>query len=320
MPKYRPFSAVITSHRDGWLYGHSGDEYDVYRPLHMTLDGWMYATHSFGQVLTNGKSVFGAIRKSGYLLPEIDRNSATLKRSPTGQGSMFPIDAIAGDDKLVFFRPGSPLPGAGAFFFAARSLILDFGGRVGTDILGDYKRILEKAMADFGLPYNKWTHARESIKHKELDLLEQMKGELTGDEAYKMRDEIFTKFDSDLRWAILDLPQEIVEEFYVRVQRFRDTERSGGLEAADFVDRLEAQQAIGYPGAAINYSERYEITVEGRVPIDSAFGWMYNTTNGVDFGFREEFYPYYEYVELLDRAVASRLNPDTYFLEDVVNI
>ena len=253
-------------------------------------------------------------------MPEIDRNSATLKHSPTGQGSMFPLDAIAGDDKLVFFRPGSPPPGAGALFFVAKSLILSFGGKVGEDLLGDYKRNLQTVMSDFGLPYNKWTHEREHVKHKELDLLEQMKGDLPREEVFRMREEIFAKFDPDLRWAILDLPQEIVEEFYARVQSIRNTNRFGGPVAADFVDSLVTQQSIGYPEAVANWSEKFEITVEGRVPIDSAFGWTYNTTNGVNFGFREEFYPYYEYVELLDRATALRLNPGTYFLDDVVNI
>ncbi len=320
MSRFRPFSAVITSRKNGWLYGHSDDEYDVYRPLHMALDGWLYASHSFGKVLTSGKSVFNVIKKSGYLLPEIDRNSATLKQSPTGAGSMFPIDAIAGDDKLVFFRPGSPPPGAGAFFFSARSLILDFGGRVGTDLLGDYKRTLERVMSDLGMPYRSWVDGRQRPEYRELQLLDQLGTELSWEERNRLKDEIRAKFSTDLRWAILDLPQEIVDEFYVRVQDLRAKERSGGPEAADFVDSLEAQQAVGYPVAVINWSEQYEITVEGRVPIDAAFGWMYNVSDGVDFGFREEFYPYYEYVELLDRAVALRLNPDTYFLEDVVNI
>lgn len=320
MPHYKPFSATITSRKNGWLYGHSADEYDVYRPLHMALDGWLYASHSFGQVLTNGKAVFNAIRKSGSLLPEIDRNSATLKRSPTEAGGMFPIDAIAGDDKLVFFRPGSPPPGAGAFFFVARELILDFGGKVGTDLLTKYKHVLEKTMSDMGMPYSRWHDARESIKYRELTLLEREKGQLSREEYQQLHEEIFIRFDSDLRWAILELPQEIVEEFYNRVQIVRSTERSGGPGAADFVDNLEAQQAIGYPGAAINYSERFEITVESRVPIDSAFGWMYDTSTGVEFGFREEFYPYDQYVDLLDRATVLRLSPHVYFLDEVIDI
>jgi hypothetical protein len=321
MSRFRPFSAVITSRKNGWLYGHSDDEYDVYRPLHMALDGWLYASHSFGQVRTSGKSVFNAINKSGYLLPEIDRNSATLKQSPTGAGSMFPIDAIAGDDKLVFFRPGSPPPGAGAFFFSARSLILDFGGQIGEDLLGNYRRTLEKVMSDFGIPYRDWVNERQRPMYRELELLEREFP--VGPERNALRQEISDKFDTDLRWAILDLPQEIIDEFYVRVQKIRNEMRFGGTKAANFVDSLVAQQAVGYPEAVNNYAERYEITVEGRVPIDAAFGWMYAVNDDRDsweFGFREEFYPYYEYVELLDRAIAAGRKPGVYFLDDVVQI
>ena len=324
MSRFRPFSGRITSRKNGWLYGYSDDEYDVYRPLHMALDGWLYASHSFGQVLTSGKSVFNAIRKSGYLLPEIERNSATLKRNPGGSGGMFPIDAIAGDDKLVFFRPGSPPPGAGAFFFSARELILDFGGKLGQDLLSDYKRTLERTMANFGLRYQDWVDERMRVRHREFELLDQEKGSMSSSDYGQLHSEIYERFDPDLRWAILELPQAIVEEFYVRVQKLREDKRSGGIVTANFVDSLTAQQSVGYPtNPEVDYAEKFEITVEGRVPIDAAFGWMYAVNDDRskwEFGFREEFYPYDQFVELLDRATAMRLSPDTYFLDDVVNI